>query len=293
MNVFSKNKDLKFVEYINRKSYVKRIIQFIVGCFIISLAYNIFIVSNKLIPGGVGGIAIILNEFFGINNSISIFIMNVFLIAVSYFTLGKEKTKASILGAIFFPLAVALTEHINVWLEIDTSQMLLSAVFGGILYGFGAGLVFKAGFTTGGTDILNQVISKYAKISLGKSMLFCDGLIVLSSGIFFGINSMMYSIIILYIISLISDRVVLGVSDSKVFYIVTDRDEEIKNYILKYLGHGVTIYKAKGGFKRKNENMLMAVLPTKDYYRLKEGIKEIDKNAFFIVTDTYEVFGGE
>lgn len=293
MNTFSKNKDLRFVDYINKKSYVKRIIQFIIGCFIISLSYNIFIVSNKLIPGGVGGIAIILNEFFDINNSISIFLMNVLLIIISYFTLGEDKTKASILGAIFFPLAVALTEHINVWLEIDTSQMLLSAVFGGILYGFGAGLVFKAGFTTGGTDILNQVISKYAKISLGKSMLFSDGLIVLSSGLFFGINSMMYSIIILYIISLISDRVVLGISDSKVFYIVTDRDEEIKNYILKYLGHGVTIYKAKGGFKRKNENLLMAVLPTKDYYRLKEGIKEIDKNAFFIVTDTYEVFGGE
>lgn len=293
MNIFSKNKDLKFVEYINRKSYVKRIIQFIVGCFAISLAYNIFIVSNNLVPGGVGGIAIILNNFFNTNNSTTIFIMNIILITISYFFLGKEKTKASILGAIFFPLAVALTEHINVWLEIDTSQILLSAVFGGILYGFGAGLVFKAGFTTGGTDILNQIISKYAKISLGKSMLYSDGLIVLSSGLFFGINSMMYSIIILYIISLISDRVVLGISDSKVFYIVTDKDEEIKNYILKYLRHGVTIYKAKGGFKRQNENMLMTVLPTKDYYRLKEGIKEIDKNAFFIVTDTYEVFGGE
>lgn len=293
MNAFSKNRDLKFVEYINKKSYIKRLTQFVLGCFIISLAYNVFIVSNNLIPGGVGGIAIILNNFFGINNSISIFILNIILLIISYLSLSKEKTKASILGAVFFPLTVALTEHVNVWLEIDTSQMLLSAVFGGILYGFGAGLVFKAGFTTGGTDILNQVISKYFKISLGKSMLFSDGLIVLSSGLFFGINSMMYSIIILYIISLISDRVVLGISDSKVFYIVTDRDEEIREYILKYLGHGVTIYKAKGGYKRKNENMLMAVLPTKDYYRLKEGIKEIDKDAFFIVTDTYEVFGGE
>ena len=124
-------------------------------------------------------------------------------------------------------------------------------------------------------------------------MLFSDGLIVLSSGLFFGINSMMYSIIILYIISLISDRVVLGISDSKIFYIITDREEEIKNFIIKYLNHGVTVFKAKGGYSKNKENVLMAVLPTKDYYRLKEGIKQIDKEAFFIVTDTYEVFGGE
>lgn len=124
-------------------------------------------------------------------------------------------------------------------------------------------------------------------------MLLSDGLIVLSSGIFFGINSMMYSIIILYIISLMSDRVVLGISDSKMFYIVTDREEEVKEYIMKYLGHGVTIYKAKGGRKDKKEKVLMTVLPTKDYYRLSSGIKALDKDAFFIVTDSYEVFGGE
>ena len=124
-------------------------------------------------------------------------------------------------------------------------------------------------------------------------MLFSDGLIVLCSGLFFGINSMLYSIIILYIISLMSDRVVLGTSDNKIFYIVTKKDEEVKEFILKYLNHGVTIFKGKGGYSKNNENVLMAVLPTKDYYRLKEGINEIDKDAFFIVTDSYEVFGGE
>ncbi len=293
MNMFSKNKDLRFLEYINKKSYLKRFIQFFLGCFIIALAYNIFIAPNNLVPGGVGGIAIILNRFFNINNSLSILIMNLILILISYFLLGKEKTRASILGTILLPLLIAITENINYIFKINTSQVLLSAIFGGILYGFGAGLVFKAGFTTGGTDIINQIISKYCKITLGKSMLFSDGLIVLSSGLFFGINSMMYSIIILYIISLISDRVVLGISDSKIFYIITDREEEIKNFIIKYLNHGVTVFKAKGGYSKNKENVLMAVLPTKDYYRLKEGIKQIDKEAFFIVTDTYEVFGGE
>ena len=293
MNVFSKTKDIRFVEFINKKSYTKRLVQFVIGCFIVSLAYNIFIAPNNLVPGGVGGIAIIINNLFNIPNSTVIMILNIFLLIASLILLGKDKTKATVLGSILFPIFIKLTEHVNVWLQIDTSQVLLSAIFGGIIYGFGAGLVFKAGFTTGGTDIINQIISKYLKKSMGQSMLVSDGLIVLSSGLFFGMNSMMYSILILYIISLISDRVVLGISDSKAFFIITNKDEEIREYILKKLGHGVTIFKARGGYKRKDENMLMTVLPTKDYYQLKEGIKKIDKNAFYIITDTYEVFGGE
>jgi len=293
MNIFSRENDLKILEYINKKSYYRRLIQFIIGCLIISIAYNVFVASNNLVPGGVGGLAVIVNNLFGVDNSTFILFANIFLLIVSFFLLGKDKTRASLLGSLLLPIFIKLTEDINIWLQIDTSHLLLSAAFGGIIYGFGAGLVFKAGFTTGGTDIVNQIISKYLKMSIGKSMLMSDGLIVLSSGIFFGLNSMMYSIIILYIISLISDRVVLGISDSKFFYIITEKEDEVKEFIMKYLGHGVTIFKARGGYKKETENVLMVVIPTKDYFRLKQGINEIDKEAFFIITDTYEVFGGE
>ncbi len=293
MNFFSKNKDIQMIKTMYKKSLLERMIQFTVGCFIVAITYNIFIAPNHLVPGGVGGIAIILNKLFHIPNSTVIFCLNVFLLIASYLFLGKEKTRATILGSILFPVFVKLTEYINVWLQVDTSQVLLSAIFGGILYGLGVGLIYKAGFTTGGTDIINQIISKYGKTSMGKSMLMSDGLIVLSSAIFFGINSMMYSILILYTISMISDRVVLGVSDSKSFFIITDKEEEVRKYILEKLGHGVTIFNAKGGFTREKENVLMCILPTKEYYHLKEGIQKIDSKAFYIITDTYEVFGGE
>ena len=293
MNLFSKNKELQLSEYINEKSYLGRFIQFLLGCFSIALAYNIFIAPNSLVPGGVGGIAVICYNLFGWNNSTVIFILNIILLIISIILLGKEKTRRTIMGALLFPLMIKLTEDINVYLQIDTSHMLLSAVFGGIIYGIGAGLVFKAGFTTGGTDIINQIISKYAKTSMGKSMLYSDGLIVLSSGLFLGVNSMLYSIIILYIISIMSDKVILGISDNKMFFIITHKDKEVKEYILKTLGHGVTIFRAKSNYKKTEKNVLMAVLPTKDYYKLKEGIKLIDNDAFYIITDSYEVFGGE
>lgn len=293
MNIISKAQPLKILEEINKKSIVKRHINFFIGCLLVAIAYNLFLVPNDLVPGGIGGIAIVINDFFEIDNSLFILICNIFLLILSYFLLGKEKTKSSLLGAILFPLLVKLTAHINMWIEIDTSQLLLSSIFGGVLYGFGTGVLFKAGFTTGGTNIISQILSKYLKMSLGKSMIWSDGIIVLSSALVFGPTKMMYSVIILYIISLMSDRVILGISDSKAFYIITEKDEAIKEYILKYLNHGVTVFNAKGGYAKESQTVLMCVLPTRDYYRLKEGIREIDKDAFFVVTDAYEVFGGE
>ena len=289
MNLFSKNKNI----IVKRESLVKRIIEFVLGCFVVAITYNLFIAPIKLVPGGVGGIAIIINGLTNIDNALIIFILNIFLLLLSFILLGKEKTSASILGSILFPIFVWLTEDINVWLQIDNSKILLSAISGGILYGLGAGLIFKAGFTTGGTDIVNQILSKYFKITIGRSMLFSDGLIVLASSYFFGINHMLYSILVLYITSMISDRIILGISDSKMFLIVTDKDEEVKEYILETLNHGVTIFKGRGGYKRENEDVLMAVLPTKEFTLLRQGIKKIDKHAFYIITDTYEVFGGE
>ena len=275
------------------KKFVKRLIEFILGCFIVSVSYNVFIAPNQLVPKGVGGIAIILNSLFGWNNSLVILVINFLLLIVSYIFLGKEKTKATIFGSLLFPFFVKMTENINVWFQIDTTEVFLSAIFGGIIYGLGTGLILRGGFTSGGTDILNQIVSKYGKVSIGKGILFIDGVIVLLSGIFLGINIMLYSIISLFITSIMTDKVILGISDNKEFFIITDKEEEVKDFIMNELKHGVTVFHAKGGLNKENETVLMTVLPTKSYYHLKEGIRKIDADAFYIITDTYEVFGGE
>ena len=293
MNFLKPNNIEQVRDKIDNKSKFKRYAQFCLGCLLVAISFNLFLAPNDLVPGGVSGFSVIINHLLGINKSTIILGLSLFLLILSYIFLGKNKTRGSILGSLLFPLFVEITSNISEIIQIDTSQLLLSAVFGGILYGFGAGIIFKAGFTTGGTDILNQIISKYAKVSMGKSMLICDGTIVLLSGIVFGPTKLMYSVIILYLISYMSDRVILGVSDSKAFYIVTDEEKKIKEYVIKYLNHGVTVFNAKGGYKKEKQTVLLCVLPTKDYYKLKEGIHEIDPDAFFVVTDAYEVFGGE
>lgn len=293
MKFLSQTKNFKILDRINEKAKFKRTLNFIIGILILAIGYNLFLVPNKLVAGGVSGIAIILNSLFGFDNFITILILNVSLLIVSYFLLGKEKTKGSILGSLAFPIFIKLTSNIGNIINIDTEQMLISAVFGGVLYGFGMGMIFKAGYTSGGTDIINQILHKYVKVSIGKAMILTDGIITLSSALVFGTSKLMYSIIVLYIVSIMSDRVILGISDSKAFYIVTDEEKAVREYILKYLNHGVTVLDAKGGYAKEKQNVLMCVLPTREYYRLKEGIMELDPNAFFIVTDAYEVFGGE
>jgi uncharacterized membrane-anchored protein YitT (DUF2179 family) len=103
---------------------------------------------------------------------------------------------------------------------------------------------------------------------------------------------MLYALIILYIVSILTDRIMLGISKSKAFYIITDEEEKVKEYIMDTLGHGVTVFPVKGGFSEERQKMLMCVIPTREYYKLKEGISDIDKKAFFVITDAYEVKGG-
>lgn len=272
---------------------VKRYMQFVFGCLLVALAFNLFFSPNDIVAGGVSGLSIILNYYFGIEPSIIILISNALLLLLSYFVLGKEVTKANLLGSILFPIFVNLTQHISAYISFQQSEMLLIAVFGGLLQGLGAGLIFKAGFSTGGTDILNMIVSKKFKMSMGNSMLCTDGLIVLAGFFVFGFNKLMYALIVLYIISVFTDRVILGISDSKAFYIITKDEKNVKDFVLNKMHHGVTVFEAYGGYESEKQNVLMCVIPTKDYYLLKEGIHRIDKQAFFVVTDAYQVFGGE
>ena len=279
-------------EAIKHKIKIKELIEFIIGCFLVALAFNLFMSPNNLVAGGVSGFSLILKHFFGLNPSTIISIANVFLIILSFLVLGKEKTKATILGSILFPVFVSLTEHLSAYISFKESEMILIAVFGGALQGLGAGLIFRAGYSTGGTDILNMIISKVFKMSLGNSMFFTDGTIIVIGAFVFGFNHLMYSLIILYLISTITDKVVLGISDSKAFYIITSKEKEVKDFVINELKHGVTEFKARGGYNSENQTVLMSVVPTREYYKLKEGIHNIDKDAFFVAMDSYEVKGG-
>lgn len=293
MKWFKKNEKKYYIlSRVESKYKIRRYFELVIGVLLIALAFNVFLLPNDIVFGGVSGLSIIIKEFIAINPSHFIMISSLLLLIVSFLVLGMEKTKGSIVGSILFPIFVDLTANLNNYINLNIDNLLLAVIFGGVIYGFGAGLVFKAGFTTGGTDIINQIISKYCHVSMGNAMLMSDGLIVLGGAFFFGATKLMYAIIVVYIIGLMTDKVLLGISNSKAFYIITNEDEKVRNYLMNELHHGVTIFNVKGGYTDKKDEVILCVVPTNEYYKVKEGIHEIDETAFFVVCDAYEVFGG-
>ena len=290
---FKKKKvfDDNFIKNINKKGRIIRAAQFLTGVTIVALAFNLLVLPSKIVYG-MNGVGVMLNSIYGIDPSIVILIGSSILLILSYFTLGKMKTINSILGTLSVPILIKLTENINHYIVINQNDSLLIVLMGAALTGFGLGLVFKSGFSTGGTDILNQIVSKYFKMSLGNAMFFTDGLIIVCGIFVFGWTNFMYSILSLYIISIMTDKVVLGISNSKAFYIITEHETDVKRFITQYLNHGVTVFDVRGGYTGNNKKMIMCIIPTKEYYLFKEGISYIDPKAFFVVTDSYEVSGG-
>lgn len=286
-----KNNDEIIMNNIYKKDRILRYMEFILGIFIVAIAFNVLVLPCSIVYG-MGGVGVILNKLVGVDPSLVILIGDVFLLILSYILLGKEKTRGSVIGSLLYPVFVKLTEGYSGFIDLGNADMLVLVLFGAVITGFGLGLIFKSGFTTGGTDILNQIVSKYFKISLGNSMIFTDGLIVVLGLFVFGFEKLMYSMVSLYIISIMTDKVVLGISQSKAFYIITENETSVKRFITEHLSHGVTVLHARGGYTGDNKKVIMCIIPTKEYFLLKEGIHEIDQNAFFVVTDAYEVSGG-
>lgn len=284
-----RKKSDKILKIVEKAHLFKRYVFLLIGTFIYALAYNLFFFKNNIVYGGASGISIITQKI--IDPSAMIFILNVLFLIMSLIFLGKKQTFNSIVGSLLYPLFVNLTKDVGNYIKIDNSNLLLIAIIGGVCVGTAAGIVFKSGFTTGGTDILNQIVAKYFKVSMGTSMLLTDGVITIIGGFFFGWTKVLYAIIVLYIINIMVDKVVLGISSSKAVYITTDEDDAVIDYLLNELNLGITLIETRGGYTNKKDQIIMCVVPTSDYFIVSEGIEHIDPKAVILVTDAYQTSG--
>ena len=286
---------------LNKRNRFKRYLFLIIGCFLLAFAFNVFFSPNNLVTGGISGIAIVLKNVFGISTSFFIAFSYIVLLILSYILLGKETTKYSIIGSILYPLFVYLTDDMATLIQFNVDNMLLITIFGALISGIGSGLTFKYGFSTGGSDIISQIITKYFKISIGNSMKVFNFIIIIGSGFFIGSGDtytyqweiVMYGIMAVYIMTLLTDRVLLGISNSKSFYIITDHETSIKGFLMNEVGRGVTVLEGRGGYTGDRKKVLMCVIPTKEYFLAKEGILEIDKDAIILINDVYQSEGIE
>lgn len=259
------------------------------GLFLAAFSFNLFLSPYNLAAGGVSGLSLIVNKIFHINESVFMFITNVILLILSYCLLGKETTKKTIVGSLLFPIFVAMTSSITNYIYIEDLEIIVIAVLGGILSGTGYGIIFKSGFTSGGTDILNQIIEKYFHVPISKAIIIVDGIITLLSGLAFGLTSMIYSFLTLVLISIFSNKAIIGEGKAKSLYIYSKKSKEIKEYLHKELMIDSTDFECIGGYKNKKGKIVLSVIDNKNYYRVKEAIKQIDPSAFIVVTSSYQL----
>lgn len=265
----------------------KDILYIIVGSFLLAYAFQVFFLPNNIISGGVSSVSIILHDIFGWEPAYLQYSINIPLLIISYFLLGKDVMIKSILGSLFFPFFVDILSH----LEPVTTNYLLAAIYGGVLSGLGIGLVYKAKGSTGGTSIVAQLVEKYTRMTMGEATLWSDGIIILIGLFVFDIEAIMYGIIGLVFLSRLIDLVLIGNRSQKTVLIISDSPDEIRHEILGNFDRGVTQLDVRGGYKNDEKEMLMVVIQDYEITALQEMILQIDDDAFVVVMSASEVMG--
>lgn len=257
------------------------------GSLIMACGFNMFFLGNNIVSGGVGGLAIALNKILNWNPSDFVLYCNIPLLMICLFFLGKSVFIKTIFGAIIYPLCIKLTES----LPTLTHNPLLAAIFGGIIIGFGLGLVFQGNSSTGGTGILIQFIHKYTPLPLGLTMIIIDGIIVSIGFIAFDSDTVMYSIIALMTITYIVNRMMSGTESSRNVMIISKKYAQIKEYITTIADRGVTEFPVIGGYTGTPKHMLMTTVSIPEMQKLETAILSIDEMAFIVVMPASQVRG--
>jgi uncharacterized membrane-anchored protein YitT (DUF2179 family) len=281
------------------------------GSIACAFAVNVFYVPVRLTMGGVSGLVSILFQLTGRGTflpfGVMVMLFNIPLLILGLVNLGRRFVVNSIVGTILYSVAIDATapaftrlydNYINRPLEVGLPDPLIYCIFGGIVYGVGLGMIFRAGYTTGGTDILAKVIKKrYRTFSLGQFILMLDIVVLLCAAIAYArepgpsVLLAMYSAIALYLTAQVTDLVIEGFGYAKSAIIISDKSSEIAVRVMQDLDRGITGLHGQGMYTGAQKEVLLCVLPRNQILALKTLVKNIDPNAFMIVVDSREVLG--
>ena len=272
------------------RDWVVMYLKIVIGAALYAAGFQFFLYPNAISTGGLTGIAMIINFFSGLPVGVMTIIMNIPLFIFSWKRFGLNFIIASLVGTILASAFVDLFAQIP--LEV-THEPLLGAIYGGIIKGFGLGVVYHTGATTGGVDIVAKFLRrKYQHINFSTFILALDIVVISAFAILFKrYDSAMYAIICMFIASKMIDLVLYGAINSKVCYIITDKSAEIKDGLLNQLHRGVTYLHGQGAWSGQEKDIILCVIKQSQIVELKHLVRALDEHAFVIVSDSREVFG--
>ncbi len=261
--------------------------QLFIGCLIGSAAYPLFLTPNNIAPGGLTGIAVILNYLFHLPVGTISLAMNIPLFLLGYRSVGKIFAFRSLIATLLFSLLIDILP-----LRPMTMDPLLGTLFGGVLLGIGLGLIIRGGATTGGTDMMASMVNrKFQYISTGTILFVFDFLVVAAAGIIVGTSQALYAMICIFVTAKVMDTVMIGFSGNKACLIVSSSWEEIKKRIMFDMGRGVTQLLSKGGYTGDDRPTLLCVVNRQEIMEIKKIVREVDVNAFMIILEAHEAIG--
>jgi uncharacterized membrane-anchored protein YitT (DUF2179 family) len=262
------------------------------GIFLAAMAIEFFLAPNKIAAGGVTGLAIIINYYIpNLSVGILILIMNIILFGIAFLVIGGRFGAKTIYASLGLSAIMWVIEQFITPEMIPTKDLMLASVFGTFISGIGMGIVFNQNASTGGTDILAKILNRFVHLDIGKSLLAVDAIISLFCAFAFGAEVGMYAILAVVLNGFVIDYVIDGFNVCKQVYIISNKNEEIREYIIEVLERGCTIFDGRGGFSKSHAQILYSVLSRREFIRLRKFMREVDNRAFIIVSDAHEVLG--
>lgn len=283
------NKELPTSPTDKRNEILKKLFFVFLGNLLCAIAFNAFFIPSNLLSGGVGGIAILIQYLTGISAGIAVFVINIPLFIVGFKKIDKNFLFYAFISMFVLSTLLTLTRDISNVFTID--DILLSAVFGGIFNGIGMGLMFRHRTCQGGLDIVAIILKNKYNINIGTGLMAVNTVIISLSSILLGYKSAMYTLISMYIGYQVLDKVQFGFNVKKNVVIVSDKEEELADAIIKQINRGVTFLEGMGAFTREKKRVLYCIMTSNEIARLKVIIDEIDPAAFLTINDVVEVKG--
>ena len=265
-----------------------RIFNIVLGCIIISFGLNYFVLPNQLVIIGSDGLACLFSYIFTSNVYINMFILNVIILLFSLIFIDKQTIKLYIVPAVLIPIISYLTGFISKSYPIQLPEMMVSILVASFLIGIGYSFIFKAGYKASVIFIVEDIFSSLTNIHSKSYSFVIDIFNVILTVIFISLNVGLYSLIMIIIIRYLITKAEFGINDYKMFYVITDKEKEVRDYIVNDLHYKLTTLDVTGGYSKKSSKILLSVISSNDYFRLKEGIKLKDNHAFIAIVDTYD-----
>ena len=263
-----------------------------IGTFLISVGYVLFISPNKIVPGGIYGVAIILHHLLGTPIGLTALCFNIPLTLLGIKLLGPKFGAKTVVAFVLTSIYVDTLSYFYGSLPLVPGETLVSCIFGGLLIGIGVAFTFKAKATSGGTDAIAMILQKYTRLPLGQLMMIVDSTIVLLGYVAFGDWRIpLFSWITIFVLGKVVDTAMHGFSYDKTLFIVSDKHEEIRDTIIQDMKRGGTFLHGEGMYHHNSKQIIFTVVSPRELYMLEEYVHRVDPDAFIAVLDAYEILG--